>query len=270
MQRIESIDDPRIAPFRNLRDRTLRGEEIFLTEGREVTLRLLESPFVTESIFASDAFAPEFERLVGDRVPVYVGREELLSEVVGFKFHRGVLAIGRRCEPLAFDDLLVRLAAKPRVRLVVCPEITKPENMGLILRSAGAFGLDGMLVSGQSCDPFSRRSLRVSMGGILRVPFVKTPHLLADLKRLKQLCGVELAAAVVDPEAEPIADVSWPARAGVLMGNEFTGLTEAWLDLCDRRVTIPMLPDVDSLNLGVSAGIFLYEMTRRGLRGECS
>ena len=265
MQRIESIDDPRIAPYRNLRERTLRGEEIFLTEGRELTLRLLESPFVTESILASDDFASEFERLVGDRVPLYVGPEKLLIEVVGFNFHRGVLAIGRRREPLAFDDLLARLAAKSQVRLVICPEITKPENMGLIFRSAGAFGLDGMLVGGQSCDPFSRRCLRVSMGGALRVPFVKTPCLLADLKRLKQVCGVELVAAVVDPHAQPISNVPWPARTGVLMGNEFTGLSSDWLAICDRRVTIPMLPSVDSLNLGVSAGIFLYEMTRVGL-----
>jgi tRNA G18 (ribose-2'-O)-methylase SpoU len=263
MERIESIDDPRIAPYRNLRDRTLRGEEIFLAEGRDVTLRLLESPFVTESILAADAFAPEFERLVGDRIPLYVGPESLLIEVVGFKFHRGVLAIGRRCEPLSFDALMAQLARKPRFRMVICPEITKPENMGLVFRSAGAFGLDAMLVGGQSCDPFSRRCLRVSMGGVLRVPYVKTPQLLADLKRLKQVCSVELAAAVVDPQAEPLADVPWPARAGVLMGNEYTGLSQEWLDVCDRRVTIPMVPGVDSLNLGVSAGIFLYEMTRR-------
>lgn len=258
---VTSLDDPRLAPYRNLRDRTLRGESIFITEGREVTMRLLASRFEAESIFVAEEFAEEFERLAAGRVPVYVAKAELLPEVAGFNFHRGVMAVGHRAEPVAFEALMEQLADRPRLRFVVCPEITKPENMGLIFRSAGAFGFDGFLTGSRSCDAFSRRCLRVSMGGVFRVPFVKTPDLETALQDLKSRNGVELVATVLDPAAEPLPAFRWADRSAVVLGNEFDGLQDPFLSLCDRRATIPIHAGVDSLNLGVAAGVFLYEMT---------
>jgi tRNA G18 (ribose-2'-O)-methylase SpoU len=310
MQRIESIDDPRVAAYRNLRDRTLRGESIFVAEGRLLTARLLQSSYATESVFLADEFVAEFEPLVPAGVPIYVAAEPLLLEIVGFPFHRGALAVGRRGEGLPLDAMVETielglhakltspppppgegrgegssLTAKPLsgqraltpgpspasgrgeritqlLSLVICPEITKPENMGLIFRTAAGLGVDGIVLGERCCDPFSRRCLRVSMGGVLRVPFVKSQDLTADLRRLRDQWHVELFAATLDPAAEQLSEVGWPPRAGLLFGNEYSGLDDATLGFCPRRVTIPMHLGTDSLNLGVAAGIFIYELQR--------
>ena len=262
MEWIESIDDPRLAAYRNLPDRALRGESIFVTEGELLTVRLLESDFSAESVFASEQFAHKIEHLVGENVPLYVAPERLMLEVVGFKFHRGVLGAGRRGPSLEFDELMARKELGDRFSLIVCPEVTNPENLGLIFRSAGGFGVDGVLLGERCCDPLSRRCLRLSMGATLRVPFVKSPDLAADVGRLKETWQIELLAAVLDDRAERLSEIRWPARAALVFGSEFGGIRRRWLSLCDRLVTIPMQPGTDSLNLGVAAGIFLYEMAQ--------
>jgi tRNA G18 (ribose-2'-O)-methylase SpoU len=274
--RIQSLDDPRIQSYRSLRDRTLRGESLFIAEGRLLVARLLASRFETESVFVAEEFFDEFFPRIPPQVPVFVAPEKLLLAIVGFPFHRGILAVGRRPEPergtgTVFakhpEGLSSKRCLSPfpapapnRLRLVVCPEITKPENMGLIFRSAAGFAADGVVLGERCCDPLSRRCLRLSMGAVLDVPFVKTKNLAAELPAMKQSLGLELFATVLDPTAEPLPAVRWPDRSAVLFGNEMDGLAPEWLALCDRRVTIPMAPGVDSLNLGVAAGIFLYTM----------
>jgi tRNA G18 (ribose-2'-O)-methylase SpoU len=263
VQRIESIDDPRVAAYRNLRDRTLRGEQIFVAEGRLLVLRLLASRYEAESVFVAEELAGEFQQAVAGRVPLYVASKSLLREVSGFPFHRGALAAGRRGEPATLEQLLGPANAADRLDLIVCPQITQPENLGLVFRTAAAFGLDGVLLGQRSCDPFARRSLRLSMGGALQIPFVRSRDILGDLARLKTRWGVTLVAAVVDQQAEPLPQFSWPPRTALLLGHEFEGLDADSLALCDRRVTIPMRPGTDSLNLGVAAGVFLYQMQNK-------
>jgi len=271
MERIGSLDDPRVAAYRNLRDRTLRGESIFVAEGYVLARRLLESRFEAESILVDEEYADEFERRAAGRMPVYVASKTLLLSIVGFPFHRGALAVGRRPPPRKLEEVLAADRPGPssdRLRLVILPEVIKPENLGLAFRAAAAFGIEAVLLGRRSCDPFSRRALRVSMGGVLSVPFTRSADLGSDLSALKRRWGVELTAAVLDEDAPSLADASWPPRAGVVLGNEFDGLSADWLSLCDRRLTIPMRPNTDSLNLGVAAGIFLYEMTTVRETGE--
>jgi tRNA G18 (ribose-2'-O)-methylase SpoU len=191
-----------------------------------------------------------------------VAPESLLREVVGFPFHHGAMAAGRRATPLGLDEMLSGKPLESLLRLIVCPKITNQENMGLVFRTAAGFGVDSVLLGQWCCDPFSRRCLRVSMGAVFHVPFVTTRDFLADLRQLKDRWGVQLVAAVLDDRAEPLSEVKWPPRVGLLLGNEFEGLPGDCLALCDHRATIPMRPRVDSLNLGVAAGIFVYEMTR--------
>ncbi len=266
MQRIESIDDRRIAAYRNLRDRTLRGEGIFVAEGRLLVHRLLESAYTAESVLVAETYAQEFARAVPPGVPLYVAAETLLREVVGFNFHRGALAAGRRHALPSVSELVDGLAARRDRSLVVLPEVTGPENLGLIVRSAAALGAGGVVLGERCCDPFSRRALRLSMGSVLEVPLARSRDLTADLVLLKQQFHYELFAAVLDAGAEPLSDVRWPARPAILFGNEFEGLRDQWLARCDRRITIPMRPGVDSLNLGVAAGVFLYELQQASAR----
>jgi tRNA G18 (ribose-2'-O)-methylase SpoU len=266
IQPIDSLDDPRVAVYRNLPDRTLRGDKMFIAEGRALTQRLLASRYPTESVLCAEQHAAEFEHQAAGRCPVYTVPEQRLIELVGYNFHLGVLAAGRRVAPLGLDELMAPLATANRLTLAICPEVTKPENLGLVFRSAAALGVDGVLLGRLCCDPFSRRCLRVSMGGLFRVAWAQSADVPADFQSLHQRYGVELAATVLDPAAEKIDAVRWPPRVGLVFGSEYDGLRHHWLTLCQRRVTIPMQPGTDSLNLGVAAGIFLYEAQRRVAR----
>jgi tRNA G18 (ribose-2'-O)-methylase SpoU len=263
IQCIDALDDPRVAVFRNLPDRTLRGEQMFVAEGRALTQRLLTSRYPTAAVLCAEQHAAEFEREAAGRCPVYTMPEPLLIELVGYRFHLGVLAAGRRLPPWSLDELMAPLAAARRLTLAICPEVTKPENLGLVFRSTAALGVDGLLLGRLCYDPFSRRCLRVSMGGVFRVPWAQSADVPADFRALHERYGVELAATVLDPAAEPIDAVRWPPRVGLVFGSEYDGLRHQWLELCQRRITIPMQPGTDSLNLGVAAGIFLYEAQRR-------
>ncbi len=228
--------------------------------------RLLASRYDVESVFVSTDCYEEFRRLTPANVPLYAADEPLLLKIVGFPFHRGALAVGRRGLPATLDALLAPAEELPRFRLAVCPEITKPENMGLIFRNAAAFGFNGVLLGERCCDPFSRRAMRVSMGAVLQVPFCKAGNLLESLQNLKQRRGFLLYAAILDAGAEKLHEIAWPSRCGILLGNEMDGLDAASLALCDHRVTIPITDQVDSLNLGVAAGIFMFAMQHDSLK----
>ena len=301
---ITTADDPQIEAFRGLRDRTLRGEEIFIAEGTLLVERLLRSRFTTDALLVIPELLAHIESIIaslpadsgGDPAapgtfPVYVAPNALLREIAGFPFHRGAMAIGCRRPDPTFDELLHRTgalltintdsSALSRQRWIIVPEVTKPENLGHVFRSAAAFGLNGVLLGPRCGDPLSRRSLRVSMGGTLFQPYARSrlinhapapqggsaDALLTDLRRLRSEFGFELWAAVLAPDAVPLDHLTSPAttlpnRLGILIGNEFDGLDASTIATCDRKVTIPMAPDTDSLNLGVATGIFCYATSR--------
>jgi tRNA G18 (ribose-2'-O)-methylase SpoU len=118
------------------------------------------------------------------------------------------------------------------------------------------------MLLGERChDPFWRQSVRVSMGTLFKLPLGKSEHILLDLQRLKEM-GYDLVATVLDPDAEPLDHAPRGNRLGILFGNEAQGLDPDSIAACTRRVTIPMRQGIDSLNVAVAAGIFLYHFTR--------
>ena len=129
--------------------------------------------------------------------------DKLVDDLVGFNFHRGILACGRRLPPPGLEEILE--AAGRRLTLVACPELANPENLGAIIRIGDVFGIDALLVGGACPDPLSRRVLRVSMGTALRLPVIPRADLAADARRLQADHGVALLATVLDPAAEPWA-----------------------------------------------------------------
>src|SRR5271165_6438581 len=174
--RIDSLDDPRVAAYRNLRDRTLRGERMFVAEGSLLVMRLLESRFAVESLLVAEPLVAEFLPHVPADVPIHVAAEPLLQAIIGFHLHQGVLATGRRRPEMSLEAMLGPPGDRP-LGIIVCPQITKPENMGLIFRVAAGLGAEGLVLGPQCCDPFSRRCLRVSMGAVLRAPYRKSADL---------------------------------------------------------------------------------------------
>ena len=258
---VDSLNDPLLEPYRELKSaKAERRAGLFVTEGEKLAVRLLESPFDVHSVLVGPKYLERIEPLVPEAVPLLVAEESLVEQLVGFKFHRGVLACGHR-QPGMPIAALTADTAQP-LTLVICPEVHDAENLGSLLRIGAALGVDAVIVGPQCCDPFSRRVLRVSMGAVLRMPLVLSRDLPGDLQRLAGEGQVELFASVLDPAAEELSAVKRNRRVGLLLGSEGHGLSPELISLCQRRVTIPMQPGIDSLNVAVAAGILLYHFCR--------
>jgi tRNA G18 (ribose-2'-O)-methylase SpoU len=259
---VDSIDDPRLAYYRDLNERNLtRHSGHFIAEGDKVVLRLIRSRFEVASILAEPCYAEEYESEIGQDVPIYVAPRELLQQTVGFHFHRGVVACGRRKPVTAAASLLAKLEL-PRSTVVACPDVQDPTNLGSIIRTAAAFGCGAILLGNRCADPFSRRVLRVSMGAALELPIIESKDLQSDLATIRE-ANFEIVAAVIEPTAQPLAEAERGERLALLLGSEGHGLGDSWLQLADRRVTIPMQLGIDSLNVSVAAAVLLYHFCGR-------
>jgi tRNA G18 (ribose-2'-O)-methylase SpoU len=258
IQTIHSLDDPRVAGYRNVRERDLRAEDVFIAEGALLVERLLRSRFSVESVFVSANGHANFSDELRNNVPIYHADSELMRQIIGFDFHRGVLALGKRLPFPEVQALVEHIPSQAPVQLLACPATETAENLGLMLRSASAFGVGGVLLPTEGADPLSRRCLRQSMGSALSLPIARSTNLRSELCALRENDGVHLVAAVADEDAVALSDFVWPARSVLVVGNEFQGLDDSWLAACDHHVTIPIAPDCDSLNVATATGILLY------------
>jgi tRNA G18 (ribose-2'-O)-methylase SpoU len=258
---ITDLNDPKIAIYRSLKatNQTRRLGQ-FVVEGEKLVARLLASRFPPVSVLVTDRHEPRLAAQIPGDVPTYVVPHNLVDSIVGFPFHRGVLACAERRPWPPLDEIVKR--AGTRLTLVICPRLSNPENLGAIARIGDVFGIDAIL-AGPSCpDPFSRRVLRVSMGSVLRVPLIsgeRYGEMVEDLARNDQLI---LVAAVADPAAEAFDRAPRPERLGLVLGEEDQGIEPQWLARCRRIVTIPMRAGAGSLNVAVAAGILLQALMR--------
>ena len=256
--------DPRLEPFANIRERDLVGrQQQFIAEGEVVLKVLVGSPrFAILSCLIAE------QRLGGlrstlDRVPaeteIYVVPAALMSLVAGFPIHRGVLALGRKPPQPALDVLLAGLPE--RALVVVAVGIANHDNIGGIFRNAAAFGADAVLLDRTSCDPFYRKAIRVSVGGVFRVPSVIRP--LNEL--LTALDASGFASLALTPAAgNDLDDEPCGARMAVFFGAEGPGLPETVLHRC-RAVGIEMQSRFDSLNVATASGIVLHRFAKRAI-----
>jgi tRNA G18 (ribose-2'-O)-methylase SpoU len=257
---LTSLDDPRLIHYRNLKDRELaRLGDRFIAESEFVVRRLLASDYPVQSVLVAARKAAAIETAVPSGVPLFVLPDEMLDRVIGYPFHTGVIAVGRRKPSPPLEQIVPR--AGKRSTLVICPDIINFENLGSLIRIASAFGADAVILGERCCDPFYRLSIRVSMGTVFSMPIVRSKRLIDDLVRLRTEFGYELAATVLATDAEPLPKAVRGERLAVLFGNEATGLCPEDMAACDRRITLPMARGTDSLNVAVAAAVFLYQLT---------
>ena len=261
IQSIQALNDPRLTPYRNLKERELaRDGGRFIAEGETVVRRLFASTIAVESVLLSERRVAEIAPLCPASAPVFAASDDLIRQVLGFKFHSGVMACGIRPTPPPLRSIIP--PAPGPVVLAVCEEIANAENMGSLIRISAAFGANAMILGERCCDPYFRQSVRVSMGTIFSLPILRSENLLADLNTMKEL-GIVRLATVLGEDAEPLDTVESIPRIAVAFGNEAQGLSAAAIEHCDRRITIPMRLGVDSLNVGVSAAVVLYQLTKK-------
>lgn len=254
--------DPRIALFRDIRERDLVGRQgLFIAEGEVVLRTLLASGRHRPKMVLIDerrlaTLSPLLDGL-GDAVPLYVASREVLDGIAGFPLHRGILAAGECGPPLAPAELLA--PAGPRIVLVLAG-IANHDNLGGIFRNAAAFGAAGILLDADCCDPFYRKAIRVSVGTTLTLPFARLApgDDIIDLLR-----GFSYEALALSPAGrEGLAAGVGAPRIAVLLGAEGPGLPADLLARA-RSVSIPMAAGVDSLNVATTSGIVLFALSQR-------
>jgi tRNA G18 (ribose-2'-O)-methylase SpoU len=254
---VADLDDPRMAVYRSLKaSNQTRWLGQFVVEGERLAERLLVSRFPVVSFLVTDRHEPKLSVRVPDDVPVYVVPHERIDELIGFRFHRGVLACGKRTPWPSLDEIFAGRTG--RATVIVCPRLSNPDNLGAIARIGDVFGIDALVVGSDCPDPLSRRVLRVSMGSVLHLPLVVSEQLESAADKLVQEHGFQVWGAVADPLAEPFDRLQRPERLAVVFGDEDRGIDAEWLRKCHKLVTIPMRPGASSLNVAAAAGILVY------------
>jgi len=142
--------------------------------------------------------------------------------------------------------------------------VTNHTNLGAVFRSAGALGMDAVLLSPTSCDPLYRRTVRVSMGQVFSLPYAFLDRWPAGIDEVRAV-GFRVLALTPDAAAKDLREIRVEPqdKIALLLGAEGPGLTEQVMGRCDERVRIPMAAGVDSLNVGAAAAIACWELGRR-------
>ncbi len=264
---IESLEDPRVAAFRDLRDVDARDRDgLCIVEGRDNVRRLLEQARLrVHSILVTPTALEALRELLEARdldAPVLLASMETLRGVVGFDLHRGCVALAERGETLSLDALVRQ--GSPALVLAL-EHVANPDNIGGLFRNARAFGASGVVLCPRSGDPLYRKAIRTSMGASLLVPFVRCPDWLGGLDRLRE-AGYRLVALHPSEGGVALGDEAQELRRAeriaLLLGSEGQGLGPETLARCDVRIAIPMAPAVDSLNVATASGIALHHFSR--------
>jgi len=258
VQQVADSSDPRLDDFRDLmRSDRLPGHPVVIAEGVNVVQRLARSAYRIRAVAGVtaklEALAPV---LAGLDAPVYELDKWTLSDVVGFRVTRGVLAAADRPAPVAARSLIER-----GHRFMVLESINDYENLGAVFRNCAAFGVDAVLLDPRCADPLYRRSVRVSMGHVFGVGFaVLDEPWPAALERLRA-AGVRLLAMTPRSSATPLRQLATPQRWALLLGAEGPGLSDGALAAADEWVRIPMADGVDSLNVATAGAVALAHLT---------
>ncbi|HEX2850686.1 MAG TPA: RNA methyltransferase [Acidimicrobiales bacterium] len=261
---VDDPGDPRVADYVGLTDAELRrryeGERgIFVAEGALVIRQVVAAGATVRSLLVTERrLATLHDVAAAITAPVDVATRDVLREVSGFDLHRGAVAAVDRPARREPASLLGRAR-----RVLVLEDINDTENMGVLFRNAAGLGVDAVLLSPRCCDPLYRRTVRVSMGHVLTVPFATLepwPDALEELRRR----GFVVAA--LSPHGAATLDdagIGSVGRVALLVGAEGPGLTDAALARADVTVAIPMARGVDSLNVASATAVALYAMRPR-------
>lgn len=259
---VDDPGDPALHDYRGLTDVALRRvrepeEGLYLAESTKVIARALAAGHRPRSVLLQVKWLADLEPLlVGHDIPIYLGTAEVLESVTGFAMHRGALASMVRPELPRVPELL----ADAR-RVVVIEDVVDHTNVGAIFRTAAGLGADAVLVTPRCADPLYRRSVRVSMGTVLQVPWTRLPDWPEGADLLHD-AAFTIAALALEEDAVSLEDFAArpPDRVALLLGTEGDGLSRRALRAADVTVTIPMLAGVDSLNVAAASAVALWAL----------
>lgn len=266
IQRITDLSDDGLSDYSRLTDVALRRVSepaggLYIAESTKVITRALAAGHRPRSVLLQEQWLADVEPLLTDfpDVTVYVGESQVLEALTGYHLHRGALAAMHRPELPDPVDLL-----RGARRVVVLEDIVDHTNVGAMFRSVAGLGADAVLISPRCADPLYRRSVRVSMGTVLQVPWTRIPEW-SEAAPILHEAGFEIAALALSDHAVTLDDYAAnpPERIAVVLGSEGDGLSRHALAAADTVVTIPMLHGVDSLNVASASAVALWALRAR-------
>lgn len=264
VQPIDSLDLPELEPYRTMRrSQEHERQGIVVIEGEKVVRRLLATPLTVISLLITDNWLEVLRTSLEVRpelVRAYVGKKDLLENMVGFQLYHGVLALAQIPKPALLGDILDS-ARHPHL-LVAAEGLTSAENMGILVRNAAAFSVNALLVGETCTSPWLRRAVRNSMGGIFHLPVVNESNLAERLHDLVRR-GIATIAAHPSAREQRLSQTNLARDCCLVFGSEGHGLSQLVLDACTEHVAVPMPMHVDSLNVSSAVAIFLYEAARQ-------
>lgn len=261
---IASVDDLRIAPYRDIRERELAAREgLFVGETLVVLEAMLARAAAIRSVLASPRMLSRTAELMSSHrcdAPLLTASDEVLEAITGIDLHRGVLAVAERA---AFEPVEPRAFAPSRAprTILVCEDITNIDNIGQLFRIAAAFAVDAVLLSPECHDPLYRKSLRVSTGNALKVPAVRAQRWPEDLVDLCTRHDLDIVSTAIQSSV-PLRSVEPPRGVALVVGHESQGVSQGVRAVSRHVVRIPMASGVDSLNVAVSAAVALDHFSR--------
>lgn len=267
LERLADAADPRVRDYTGLTDTQLRrrrepAEGLYIAESTKVLRRAIDAGHAPRSFFLTDKWLPDLEDVLArfPDVPAYIGSEAILEEITGFHLHRGALAAMNRPAPLNLEDVL-----KGARRVAVLEDMVDHTNLGAVFRSAAALAVDAVLITPRCADPLYRRAIRVSMGTVFQVPWVRLESWPDSIRTLRRL-GFLVAALALEPGSLELQELSGrnPERLALILGTEGEGLAPQTLVHSDLTVRIPMNPAVDSLNVAAAGAVAFWECRPRG------
>ncbi|MFT2816320.1 TrmH family RNA methyltransferase [Leifsonia sp. A12D58] len=260
---IDDLTLPGLSDYSRLTDVALRKVlepegGLYIAESSKVITRALAAGHQPRSVLLQEQWLPDIEPLMADwpDVPVYVGEPAVLEKLTGYNLHRGALAAMHRPALAGVEHLITD--AK---RIVILEDIVDHTNVGAIFRSVAGLGADAVLITPRCADPLYRRSVRVSMGTVLQVPWTRLPEW-SEAAPILHAAGFHLAALALSDTAVTLDEfaANQPERIAIVLGAEGDGLSQQALAAADTVVTIPMLHGVDSLNVASASAVALYTL----------
>ena len=266
--KIQTLNLLQLEPYRTLK-RPLEhlNKGIFVSEGEKVTTRLLASGIRVYSLLLSEDWFEKYETIITahkDLIDIYIGEKKLLETIVGYNLHQSIMAIAKIPKRLSVEDIVNSNLQKNHLLYVLLDGIVNAENMGVIIRNCVCFGVDGVIVLPNSCDPYLRRSVRNSMGNIFQIPIVYLSDAMTQsysITILKQN-GIKFYAAHPNEGSKDIRTIQFAEKSCIVLGAEGPGISQEVLQLCDEYVTIPMKEGVDSLNVASASAVMLWEASK--------
>jgi tRNA G18 (ribose-2'-O)-methylase SpoU len=263
-EKISSFDLPELQPYRTMRRQLEHQHEgIFVAEGEKVVRRLLQSDFLVQSVVLPQKWLEDLRPLLEARrhdIRVFIAEKELLEKLTGFSMYQGLLAVGKISAKHTLDEVL-RSSSRPWL-LAAADGISDAQNLGALVRNCAALNTQALIIGETTASPFLRRAVRSSMGAIFELRTIETYSLVQTLADFRER-GVRSIAAHPHIEGRTLFEADLAGDCCIVFGSEGNGIAPSVLAACDEAFAIPMPPNIDSLNVGSAAAVFLYEANRQ-------